>query len=149
MKKILVPVDGSEASKKAAEQAVLLARTFGSPVVFVTVVETMHEYTFSDYSGMVSPDYFSIQESIDKMNVERGTGMLEEVVSSLDCSGLKIEKTVLLGDAHPEIVKYAKKHRCDLIVMGHRGLNPFQRMFLGSVAKRVIEDAPCSVYVVK
>jgi len=149
MKRILVPLDGSEASKKAAEQAVLLARTFGSQIVFITVVETMHDYTLSDYSGMASPDYFAIRESVEKMNVERGAGMLEEVASSLDCAGLKMEKAVLLGDAHPEIVKYARKHSCDLIVMGHRGLNPFQRMFLGSVAKRVIEDAPCSVFVVK
>jgi nucleotide-binding universal stress UspA family protein len=83
------------------------------------------------------------------MNMERGADMLKEIVSSLDCSGLKVQKTVLPGDPHPEIVKYAKKHKCDLIVMGHRGLNTFQRMFLGSVAKRVIEDAPCSVFVVK
>jgi nucleotide-binding universal stress UspA family protein len=131
MKRILVPLDGSEASKKAAERAVLLARTFGSHVILITVVETMHDYSFSDYSGMVSPDFFSIQESIEKMNLERGAGMLEEIASSLDCSGLKIEKAVLLGDAHPEIVIYAKKHRCDLSVMG------------------VIEDAPCSVFVVK
>jgi nucleotide-binding universal stress UspA family protein len=33
--------------------------------------------------------------------------------------------------------------------MGHRGLNPVKRFFMGSVAKRVIEDAPCSVLIVK
>jgi nucleotide-binding universal stress UspA family protein len=33
--------------------------------------------------------------------------------------------------------------------MGHRGLNPIKRLLVGSVAKRVIEDAPCSVLIVK
>jgi nucleotide-binding universal stress UspA family protein len=54
-----------------------------------------------------------------------------------------------VGDPHPQIIKTAEDGKFDLIVMGHRGLNPLQRLFIGSVAKRVIEDTPCSVLVIK
>ena len=75
--------------------------------------------------------------------------MLDGVIQELDCSGLKIDKKIISGAAHPQIVEIAEQEKYDLIVMGHRGLNPFKRLFLGSVAKRVIEDAPCSVLIVK
>lgn len=149
MKKILVPIDGSDPSKKAAEQAVSFAKAFGSEITFLTVVEIKHEFTYADYGGLVGPEYFAIKDSLLKLDTERAGKMLDAVVQSLDCSGLKIEKKVLAGAPHPQIVKYAEDGKYDLIVMGHRGLNPLQRFFIGSVAKRVIEDAPCSVFIVK
>jgi nucleotide-binding universal stress UspA family protein len=75
--------------------------------------------------------------------------MLDLLLEKLNCDGIHIGKMVVIGNAHPEIVETAKLGEYDLIVMGHRGLNPVQRLFLGSVAKRVIEDAPCSVLIVK
>lgn len=149
MKKILVPVDGSEASKKAAQQAILLAGTFQSEVTFLTVVEVNYDLAYADYGGMISPDYFTVKDSLIKLDTERSTKMLDAFVGSLDTAGIKTDKKVLVGNPHPLIVEAAKNDRYDLIVMGHRGLNPLQRLFIGSVAKRVIEDAPCSVYIVK
>lgn len=148
MKKILVPIDGSDTSKKAAEQAVSLAKTYESEITFLTVVELKHEFIYADY-GIAGPDYLAIRDNLIKLDTDRSIKMLDTVVDSLDCSGLKIEKTVLVGDPHPQIVKLAEEGKFDLIIMGHRGLNPLQRLFIGSVAKRVIEDAPCSILVVK
>jgi nucleotide-binding universal stress UspA family protein len=47
------------------------------------------------------------------------------------------------------IIEYARGHGVDLIVMGHRGMSNLQRFFVGSVADRVVDHAPCMVLVVR
>jgi nucleotide-binding universal stress UspA family protein len=149
MKKILVPIDGSAASKKAAKQAVALARMYGSDVTFLTVVEVSTDLAFSYESDIYYAQFTEFRDNLIKLKTERLGSMLDAVVQMLDCSGIHTDKKVVVGSAHPQVVETAKGGKYDLIVMGHRGLNPFQRLFLGSVAKRVIEDAPCSVLIVK
>ncbi len=63
--------------------------------------------------------------------------------------GVNISKIIKDGNAYHEIIEEVKNGDYDLVVMGHRGLNPVKRFLVGSVAKRVIEDAPCSVMIVK
>ena len=53
MKKILVPIDGSLSSKKAAEQAIDLARLFGSEITFLSVVELNNGMAFTDMDGVL------------------------------------------------------------------------------------------------
>ena len=149
MKKILVPIDGSETSKKAAEQAISMGKTFGSEVTFFTVVEVNSDYVYSDLGGMISSDYVTLSESLVKLKMERDRGMLTNVVQQLDCTGVKTTTKIVQGDAREQIVKLAKDDGYDLIVMGHRGLNPIRRIFIGSVAKSVIEDADCNILIVK
>ncbi len=119
MKKILVAVDGSAASKNAAEKA------------------------------LVNVDYVTLSDSLIKLKEDRQRSMLDAFIESLDSSGVTIKTMVTIGNPHPEIVDTAENGDYDLIVMGHRGMNPVKRLFLGSVAKRVIEDAPCSVLIVR
>jgi nucleotide-binding universal stress UspA family protein len=149
MKKILVPTDGSDASKAAALQAIELAGKYGSFVTFLTVVEVEGDAFYGDYGMVVSADYVNLSETLIELKKERQMGMLKSLLAGLDCAGTETEIKVAVGSAHPEIVETAKNGKYDLIVMGHRGLNPVKRLFLGSVAKRVIEDAPCSVLIVK
>lgn len=149
MKKILVPIDGSNASKKAAATAVSMAKTFASDLTFLTVVDIDSDIIYGDLGTMINVDYRTLSDVLIKLKKERESSMLDTIVDGLDCSGIKADKQVILGDAHPLIIETAEKGHYDLIIMGHRGLNPLKRLFLGSVAKRVIEDAPCSVLIVK
>jgi len=151
MKKILVPIDGSDASRAAAETAVELAKNCGSEITFLTVVEIRHEFVFANYSdhALMGPDYLEIRENLLRMDTENSTRMLDKVVESLDCAGLKTGKTVVTGDPYAQIVNTAAEGEYDMIVMGHRGLNPLKRLFIGSVAKKVVDDSPCSVLIVK
>jgi nucleotide-binding universal stress UspA family protein len=149
MKKILVPTDGSETSKTAALQAIELAKTYGSFVTFLTVVEVEGDAFYGDYGMVSSADYVNLSDTLITIKKERQSAMLQSLLAGLDCAGIETETKVVVGSAHPEIVETAKNGKYDLIVMGHRGLNPVKRLFLGSVAKRVIEDAPCSVLIVK
>jgi nucleotide-binding universal stress UspA family protein len=55
---------------------------------------------------------------------------------------------LLRGDAATEILAYAKSHQVDLIVAGSRGLSPIRRWLLGSVSRKLVHYAPCSVLIV-
>ncbi len=56
---------------------------------------------------------------------------------------------IVTGDPAEEIVRLAKIYDADLIVLGSRGLTGMKRILLGSVSSQIVEDAPCSVLVVK
>ncbi|HEY9763897.1 MAG TPA: universal stress protein [Trichocoleus sp.] len=56
---------------------------------------------------------------------------------------------VALGDPAEELVRLANIHGADLIILGSRGLTGLNRILQGSVSSQVLEDAPCSVMVIK
>ena len=64
---------------------------------------------------------------------------------------LRFENLQILveGDPAEEIVRYGRDAGIDLIVMGTHGRTGLERLLMGSVAEKVLRDAPCSVMVVK
>ena len=149
MKKILVPVDGSQESVKAARQAASMAQKYGAQLTLMSVVEVENDVSFTELGVVVSGEYLGVRDQLIAIKQKSSDKMLDAVIAGLDCTGVEIGKVIKVGSAHPEITDEATNGKYDLIVMGHRGLNPVKRFFMGSVAKRVIEDAPCSVLVVK
>lgn len=146
MKKILVAIDGSETSVKAAEKAVDIAKLYGCELVFVAVVDVNMD--LGQY-GVFTAKYLPIdhKELIDAKN-KQGINMLNDVVAKLDINGLKTEKHVLAGNPFEKIIDFAEDNKVDLIVMGRRGLSRVERFFMGSVTQRVLAHAPCSVLVI-
>jgi nucleotide-binding universal stress UspA family protein len=63
--------------------------------------------------------------------------------------GIPVNHVLLEGDPAGEIVHYATDAGIDLIVMGTHGRTGVERLLMGSVAEKVLRDAPCSVLVVK
>lgn len=60
----------------------------------------------------------------------------------------RFETAVAVGTPATEIVRYAEQHRADVIVMGSHGHGVVHRFLLGSVAERVLRQAPCAVMIV-
>lgn len=149
MKKILVPVDGSAESQKAFEQAVSIAKKYDAAVTLMSVVEVENDVAYTELGVIVSGEYSGVRETLIKIKQDNADKLLDAMIKSADCTGLEISKTIRVGSAHPEVTAVAAEGKYDLIVMGHRGLNPVKRFFMGSVAKRVIEDSACSVLIVK
>lgn len=149
MKKILVPIDGSAESAKAAEEAASMAKMYGAEITFLNVAEVETEAAYTEFGISMSGEYVDIRDTLIHIKMDNGKKMLDSLLKRLDLSGIRTEKEVVAGSAHNVIIETAEKGAFDLIVMGHRGLNPVKRLFTGSVAKRVIEDAPCSVLVIK
>jgi nucleotide-binding universal stress UspA family protein len=145
MKKILVPVDGSPASREAAKKSIEIAKQYDGSVVFLSIAEVRGKYTFMG-DGVVS---FPVNHSqISDVLVETQTKMLDVFMNIIDCAGVKVEKLVLPGVPYEEILRFTNENNVDLIVMGRRGFTKIKRFFLGSVTQRVISDAPCPVLVI-
>lgn len=129
--KIVLAVDGSEHSRKAAEVTAGLGRD-GAEVLVVHVHEV----------GVVA----SIETPSDAQSLVDG------VVRELNDAGLKSTGsavTARAGSTAPALLDAAKAFDADVIVMGTRGLSDFAGLLLGSIAHKVIHHAECPVLVVR
>jgi nucleotide-binding universal stress UspA family protein len=137
-KKILLASDGSEHSKRAAENAVNIAKCSpNSKIEIVYVIDP----------DKVKSDVLSNWNSAD-INDKRKE-RLKAVETMANDSGVAYEIKVLHGDPGPTIVDYANKNYFEIVVIGSRGLNSLQELVLGSVSHKVAKRANCPVLIVK
>ncbi|MEL7649117.1 MAG: universal stress protein [Sedimentibacter sp.] len=144
MKKILVPVDGSDASKKAALKAVEMAKKYDGSITFMYVASMPADMTRTRYGIVVPYDFGQIEKDLR----EEGRKFLDSFVAEVDSGGIRIDKIPTFGEPYEEILRTAAEGNFELIVMGRRGFSKIKRFFIGSVTQRVISDSPCPVYVV-
>lgn len=141
VKKILVPVDFSDNSRKVFKAAANMAERFGAELICLFVVQS-----FEDYSGFFVPHMPIVQfqeEMQDSAEKKMAEFMDENTPQSLSGSG-----KVLVGDVGEEIVAYAAKEEIDMIVMGTHGYKGLERVLFGSVAEQVVKTASCPVLTV-
>jgi len=147
MKRILCAVDHSEPSLRGATLAKDLATRYQAELVLLTVVR-LPDTAQSDLS-----EYLRHEHEPDPPGVFVAEAARDELRSLSDrLAGQGAVTTtcdVRTGDTATEIVSSAEEHAVDLIVIGHRGHNRLARMFLGSVARRVVDTAPCPVLIVR
>jgi nucleotide-binding universal stress UspA family protein len=141
---ILVPIDGSETSTRGLNEAIKIAKSQGSQLLLVHIVnEFVLDYTFS-------PGQFGTH-LIESM-VKAGKAVLEAGESAAKREGVNA-KTVLLesvgGVAAVLILEQAMKHHADLIVMGTHGRRGIIRLALGSDAEQVVHGAHVPVVLVR
>ncbi|MGB9639350.1 MAG: universal stress protein, partial [Anaerolineales bacterium] len=79
----------------------------------------------------------------------QGEELLEKSANILRNSDLKVQTVLKRGDAATEILQFAKEKQVDLIVAGSRGLSRVSAWLLGSVSRKLIHYAKCSVLVVR
>lgn len=145
MMKILVPIDGSKASMNAVEAAVKITETKDSVIKIITVVNLSLASNLGDII-FVRGNIQEYDNELLKIYKKRGAELLDSVAAKYD--SVKFEKEVLTGEPYEEIIEKAKNEKIDLIVIGNRGFSKIKRFFLGSVAQRVIAEAPCPVLVI-
>jgi nucleotide-binding universal stress UspA family protein len=150
--KILVAIDGSDHSMKAAEYAIDIARDNKARLVELTVLDiTKIGYAASAFiaSPMHGLDELEqkrkeAQEWLDKVGK-----LISQRATDNDNSiqfKSQIEESMSVAGA---IVDYAENQNMDLIVVGSRGRSGFTKLLLGSVASTVITYAACPVLVTK
>jgi nucleotide-binding universal stress UspA family protein len=139
MNAILVPVDGSPGSLRAARHAARVARRARAVVHLLNVEPPLDDY------GMVGA-YLSRQQHNRAMR-ERATAVLRRVRRML--GGGRCETHAAIGDVAPTIVATARRLRCDSIVMGTRGMGAVGNLALGSVATKVVHLSRIPVTLVK
>jgi len=146
MKKILVPVDGSAVSLKAADEAVELAKKFGSEVTFFSVAELKS----SIYgTAEVPTNSLEILKALEENASEAFDKLLDSLLEKYKSTGLVLKKKIMVGGVADEIEAVALTEKFDLIVMGKSGMSTIKRFFVGSNTRKIVAVAPCSVLIVK
>jgi nucleotide-binding universal stress UspA family protein len=88
-------------------------------------------------------------EAIEEEEHRYGERILNEALATLADANLQAETNMPRGDAATEIIEDVKDNQIDLVVCGSRGLNPVTGWLLGSVSRKLVHYAPCSVMIVK
>ncbi len=141
--RIMVPVDGSETSRKALQEAIKLAQLFKARLKLVHVVENARIF---DAEGMM--DYATLRDIATKGGEQillRGREMAEQ-------AGIAAETALLEsgGDRNENvIVSDAKQWLADLIVIGTHGRSGISRLLFGSVAEGVVRGATMAVLLIR
>ena len=136
-KHILVAYDGSPPAEKAFDFALTLSRALETDLYVLAVARPPEPPEDVETEALVESD---------REHYEQQFTTLRQRVSE---AGLSARFEVAVGHPAEQIVYQAERQRIDHIVMGHRGTTFFRRWLLGSVAKQVIDHAPCTVTVVR
>lgn len=145
-KKILVAIDGSPLSDKAAEESVRMAAgnpsQFRSKIYAMLVLPNAPRSTFTDF---VPPPPITETKEWDELR-ERVFYVIEKNAKEAD---IPLEIKVVYGDPADELITFAEKEQIDVIVIGSSGKGFLKRKLLGSVSHKVVKNASCSVYIVR
>jgi len=146
MKEILVAVDGSKYSKKIVKYACELAKSRDARIALLYVANIPSTQTggYIEYARAERfPDAYAIYlQSI-------GQSVITEFGDLIKREGIAYEAFVRRGNSTNQIIETARLRKVIMIVVGLRGLHGVGRIrALGSVARRVLENAPCPVVIV-
>jgi nucleotide-binding universal stress UspA family protein len=133
--RIVVGYDGSEPAKRALQRAAALAGP-DDDVVVVAVAEIHARPVLTEGA------------QLDPSEIPRRRRELDEAKAFLAERGIAAEVVLGQGDPGTVIVDVAGERNADLIIVGHRGLNPIERLLLGSVSSKVVHRADRDVLVV-
>ncbi|MEL7450737.1 MAG: universal stress protein [Pseudomonadota bacterium] len=140
MSKTLVPVDGSEASCRAAAWAQKNAAATGSSVTLVHVFDMNAAETISMANK-------TREEIADRIAAHAAPSFDKAKAALSGDDG--VETLAVVGNPAEEIIGIALKQNFDHIVIGSRGLTPIKEILLGSVSEKVLNRAHCAVTVVR
>jgi nucleotide-binding universal stress UspA family protein len=144
IKKILVPIDGSDTSLKAAKYAIKVAKCEKAQIICIHVI-AMYENT-SEFVEKPQTYYDELKKS-----TEPWFEVIMEAGKKMGVSDDNINTDILTNfSSIPEaIVRYASNKNADLIVMGTKGRTGLKRFLMGSVAENVVRHAQSPVLVVR
>ena len=134
---ILVPLDGSKYSDKALLHACDMAKNYQARLIILYVVEKSIPINLLDRK-----DYLEILRKF-------GNKVLVKAKETAILRGIDSKMVMKEGNVTNEIVKLAKKEKCNLIIVGSKGLGATARFFLGSTSNKLANNSPCSILIVK
>lgn len=145
-KKILVAIDGTPQSDKAAEEAVRMAAGTGS------------QFDSKIYAMLVLPNtpastYTDFVPSAPITETEQWNEMRQRIFYVIEKYAMEyhvpLEMIVEYGEPAEKLMDFAVKEEVDVIVIGSSGKGFLQRRLKGSVSHKVASNAQCSVYIVR
>jgi len=148
--KILVPYDGSSYSIKALTRAIEIAHNLDSKIILFSVVNTGY-ISPPGLLGMIkSKKEKEIIKKYGKSLKLNSEKMLKNAVKKCESKGISVSYRIEEGEISAKILDFAKAKKITLIVIGSHGLHGIGKLkTLGSVSRRVSENARCPVLIVR
>jgi nucleotide-binding universal stress UspA family protein len=140
--RILLATDFSAASEPAARHALEMAGAERASLLIAHVLES--PVPFSP-EGYVLPRIYDEMAAALRTDAEK---RMRRLLARARRAGVRARGLLLRGAPHEAIVRAARTHRARRVVVGTHGRRGFSRLFLGSVAARVVAASPCPVLVV-
>lgn len=166
--RILVAIDGSDVSMKAAEVAIATAKKAGTELFIVTslnlpwdgfhnkdaIVQNTSWNTSTlhfPYDGFFSKEAQDYRKSVEKKARDEAEKWFGDIKQRAKENGIKTQTEIIAAvpNVVSSIVNYADNNKMDLIVVGSTGKTGFKRVLLGSVASDIVKYSTCPVMVVK
>jgi nucleotide-binding universal stress UspA family protein len=135
--KLLVAYDGSKQSDKAFEVALDIASKYSAKMIVLAVARPPEPPVAVEMAAVLETAAAYYQEHFKRLSEQTAASGIEAIFQ------------VKVGHPAEQIVQVAHKEQADAIVMGHRGETLLQKWLLGSVAKRVLSYAHCTVIIVR
>lgn len=142
IEKVMVPIDFSNHSRRAADYAAGIARTFKGKIVFFHAIEPEVYPAAYEYNNGPLLDF---DPNLDATVLKN----LKEFLADAIDENLVEDYVVMKGLAHKEIVAYAGENHIDLLVIATHGLTGLEYILLGSTAEKVTRWAACPVLTIK
>ena len=142
LQRILLPTDFSNYSAAATKYACELATKFDAELHLLHTLE-VHPGSTPDFGmGLALPKYINESRAAAEKAL---AGVLDPQWSA----GRTVIQAVVEGSPKVEIIRYARKHDIDLIVLSTHGRTGLPHVIMGSVAETVVRTAPCPVLTVR
>jgi nucleotide-binding universal stress UspA family protein len=143
IRRVLHPTDFSRASTAAFKRAVEMAKGNRAELLLVHVMVPAVPLMGDGY---VSPKVYEDLEAAAQAAAQK---QLRKLVEKAKQAGARVKGLLLEGVAHERIAQAARSRKADLVVIGTHGRTGFAKLFLGSVASRVLAVSPCPVLTVR
>lgn len=142
-RKILYATDYSKASNRAFEEAIRIAKQNNAELLVLHVLEPIPYAAGEEFGG--AELYMRLEDATKR----EAQNSMAKLMSRLQKNKLKAKSLLLRGSAYDQIVKAAKSNRADMIVIGTHGRTGLSKLFMGSVATKVVSTATCPVLTVR
>jgi nucleotide-binding universal stress UspA family protein len=143
--RIVHATDFSRASRPALVKAMSLARQNGAPLSIVHALPPLAIPVGGDMAYLSPATY----ETIDRSARQHARKQLDILSRRARKAGVRTRVLLLDGIPHEQILRAARRTRADLIVIGTHGRTGLSKVFLGSVAERVVRFATCPVLTIR
>ncbi len=143
LNKILCPLDFSEHSLKALQNAIELSEKFEAELHLLNVVAP-----FPVLPATPHPVNFNIQEYEDEL-VENSLESLKKISNQNTMKSINVKLDILKGDASTKIIEYANDNDINLITLSTHGSGALKHLLFGSVAEKVLRHANCPVLTIR
>jgi len=139
-KRILIPLDGSPLAEQALPHAMALAEHFHSELVLLRVLIPL--------PSTVTTTEAALQRASEEAAIF-AREYLDRVAAGVQELGITVQKVIIGGRPHYQIIQYAETNQVDLIVMSTRGQSGLSRWLMGTVSDRVVRGANVPVLMVR